>query len=382
MPDLRSLWADPSAREPRRGWLHRAPVPPPPPPQDEPPPPRRSPLQLALVAFAALAALLLAGAAGAFVTRQDVPRSKPVRIAKAGLSIGAIYTAIAPAVVQVHTSRGSGSGFVVQDDGSIVTSAHVVRGASHIRVVFDDAGDPIPARILGTDPSTDLAVLKIDPAKAPRLRPIPLGDSDKLAVGDPVIGISYPLGLDRTAASSIVSGFAREVTAAGGFSTDKVIQTNAPSTRAAAGGPLLNAKGLVVGVNVPIVPTGTAGATGVGFAVPASTVREVVTQLILGQNVERPFLGVETVATPAGDGALVVRLAPNGPAYNAGLQSAADTPSGKGDVIVGIGPTPISSPDDVITAIAAHRPGDSVSLLVVRDNQRVTFDATLGTRGP
>lgn len=389
MPDERHLWADPAARAPQRGWFERSAAPSPAPPQGEenPPPPRRRG-RIALTVALALLALAGAGIAGAALAGGDEqPQRKPVAASARGTltatRIASIFTAVAPGVVQVRAGDRTGAGFVLRDDGTIVTSAHVVAGASQVRVAFDDPDQPVAATVLGADEASDLAVLHVDPAAAPRLRPLPLGASDALHVGDPALAIAYPRGLDRAVLTGIVSGLGKEISGPDGISLATAIQTDAA---AGAGAPVLNTSGLVVGLTTQIA--GRAGATRIAVAVPSSTLREVVPRLeagqgtapTTGQRAGRPYLGVSTIRARTGEGALVDNAVAGGPADRAGLQGASATGFGGGDTILGIDTTPVATPDDLVAAVAAHRPGDVVTLLVERSGQRFNLDVTLGTR--
>lgn len=389
MPDQRHLWADPAARAPQRGWFERSAVPPPAAPQgEENPPPQRRRGRIALAVGIALAALAGAGVAGAALAGGD---EQPQRRATAATTrgtltptrIASIFTAVSPGVVQVRSGSRTGAGFVLRDDGTIVTSAHVVAGGSQVRVTFDDPDQPVGATVLGSDEASDLAVLQVSPADAPRLRPLPLGASDALHVGDPAIAIAYPRGLDRAVVTGIVSGLGKDVSGPDGIRLATAVQTDAA---AGAGAPVLNASGLVVGLTTQIA--GRAGATRLAVAVPSSTIREIVPRLEAGQGTGRrsgassgrPYLGVTTVPARTGDGALVDDAVAGGPADRAGLQGASATGFGGGDTIHGIDTTPVTTPDDLVAAVAAHQPGDVVTLLVERSGQRFNLDVTLGTR--
>ena len=216
-----------------------------------------------------------------------------------------------PGVVSVRAGSAGGTGFVVRRDGTIVTNAHVVGSNETAQVRFNDTGQLIEAEVLGTDQSSDLAVLRVDPGSVDSLRVLPLADSDKVRVGDDVVAIGHPLGLDRTVTAGIVSGTGREIQAPDGFQIDEVIQTDAPINQGNSGGPLLDARGRVVGVNSQIATAGSAGNVGIGFAVPANTVKEVVPQLSRGQTIKRPYLGVAT--TLSSGGAAVGEVTPGGP---------------------------------------------------------------------
>ena len=214
-------------------------------------------------------------------------------------TVGAIYAAASKGVVSIQSSDGTGTGFVVDSDGTIVSNSHVVGNDKKVKIRFGDTGRPIDADVLGSDPSVDIAVLHVDPAAAGKLSPLALADSDQVKVGDTAIAIGNPLGLDRTATTGIVSGLGREIRAPNGFQIDKVIQTDAPINPGNSGGPLLDSRGRVIGVNSQIATAGAgSGNIGIGFAVPANTVRNVVPQLKTGQGVQHAYLGVST--SPAG----------------------------------------------------------------------------------
>jgi putative serine protease PepD len=175
----------------------------------------------------------------------------------------------------VRTPTGSGTGFLVNSSGTIVTNAHVVGDNKQVQVRFNDKGALHDAQVLSVDASTDLAAVKVDAGAAQGVRPLQLADSDKVQVGDSAIAIGYPLGLDRTATAGIISGLERQIQAPNGFSIDKVIQTDAPINPGNSGGPLLNARGEVIGINSQIATAGSRGSVGIGFAVPINTAKRV-----------------------------------------------------------------------------------------------------------
>jgi putative serine protease PepD len=267
-------------------------------------------------------------------------------------------------------AAGGGTGFVVRSDGTIVTNAHVVGGADSAQVRFNDTGRMVEADVLGTDPSSDLAVLRVDPGTVGSLRSLRLADSDEVRVGDPVVAIGHPFGLDRTATAGIVSGVGREIRAPNGFQIEEAIQTDAPINPGNSGGPLLDARGRVVGVNSQIATAGTPGNVGIGFAVPSNTVREVLPRLSRGERIIRPYLGVTTTPHPAG--ALIQAAITGGPAAAAGLRA--------GDVIVRIDGKSVDEPDDVSDAVAARRPGDEIEIEVIRDGESRTITVELEKR--
>ena len=288
---------------------------------------------------------------------------------------GRIYAAASGAVASVRVRGGageaSGTGFLIDGDGTIVTNAHVV-GEGSAAIVRFGQGDELEAEVLGTDPSSDLAALRVDPGRVGGIKPLALADSGAVGVGDSVVAIGHPFGLDRTATAGIVSGTGREITAPNGFQIDRVIQTDAAINPGNSGGPLLDARARVVGVNAQIASSGGGGNVGVGFAIPSNTVREVVPELERGRSIARPYLGV-TVGPAPGRGALLERVDGGGPAAAAGLVPGAD-------VILEIEGKVISEPDDVARAIENRRPGDEVLVEVERGEGRRSVEVELGAR--
>jgi S1-C subfamily serine protease len=325
-----------------------------------------------------------------------------------GNTIGDIYRRSARGVVQVIATQvssenpffgpqetsASGSGFVIDKAGHIITNYHVVEGAREVQVNFS-GDDRMDARVIGSDPSTDIAVLEID-AQARALTPLPLGDSDTVEVGDAVIAIGNPFSLERTVTAGIVSALQRRITAPDGFAIDEVIQTDAAINRGNSGGPLLNANGEVVGVNAQI-ETETGGNVGIGFAIPINTVKEVVSQLIEEGKVEHAYLGVEmatidealseTFNLPVDQGVLVQRVHEGSPAERAGLQggrtsSVVDGESYLvgGDVVTRADGEEIASADELGNLVAGKKPGDELELEIRRDGETQTVTVTLGRR--
>jgi S1-C subfamily serine protease len=300
---------------------------------------------------------------------------KPVEPRRGETRTGAIYRIASPAVVSIRTDSGSGTGFVIDRDGTVVTNSHVVDSSERVAVRFGPDSDSVQADVLGTDPSSDLAVVSIDPKKVPAsVRPLRLADSRTVRVGDLAIAIGNPFGLDRTATEGIVSGVGREIQAPNGFSIDSVIQTDAPINPGNSGGPLLNDSGRVIGVNSQIETGGTAGNVGVGFAVPSNAVRQVVPVLLRGETIKRAYLGLQSAphSPSALSGAEVQSVIPNGPAERAGIET--------GDVITRVDDEPVREPSDVSAAIADNKPNDKVQIQVQRDGSIVNLTATLGTR--
>jgi len=287
-------------------------------------------------------------------------------------SVGQIYEAASPAVASVQTREGSGTGFLIDSDGTLVTNAHVVGDSTDVRVKFGDDGKTLRGRVVGTDVSTDLAVITVDRSEVQGIRPLQWADSDKVKVGDLAVAIGNPLGLPQTATAGIVSGLEREIQAPNGFQIDEVIQTDAPINPGNSGGPLLDAQARVVGVNSQIATSGAgSGNIGIGFAVPANTAKEVVPQLKQGKTPARPWIGVSTAPSLAG-GAQVAEVVSGSPADRAGIRT--------GDVIVRIDGKRVTEPGDVAAAISSKNPGDEVTIEVRRGGDTETIRLDLGTR--
>ncbi len=371
----KSLWTDRPD-----DWLSApAETPPAPPrPAATPPPPRPRRRGRRALAATALAVVVAGGTAAGYNLGSDAPTQSAARLPAstgtlAPTEINKIYAKAGEAVVSVQANGGSGTGFLINRDGTIVTNAHVVGSASQVRVRFDDDASPVNARVVGTDPSSDLAVLDVDASAAAGVTPLPLAESESVKVGDSAIAIGFPLGLARTATAGIVSGLEREIEAPNGFRIDKVIQTDAPINPGNSGGPLLDANGRVIGVNSQIASAGAGGGNvGIGFAVPSDTVRTIVPKLQAGQSVERPWLGIATATPTSGAGAQVGSVTAGGPAEKAGVR--------QGDVVTKVGGKAITTPDGVADAIASHEPGDRIEVEVTRGGSTQTLEITLGTR--
>jgi S1-C subfamily serine protease len=286
--------------------------------------------------------------------------------------------------------EATGSGFVVDKDGTILTNAHVVDGADSVTVSFEEGGEEIPAEVKGVDTSTDLAALKIDPSEVEDLEVLPLGDSSKVEVGDPVVAIGNPFGYSRTVTTGIVSGLQREIVAPDGFQISDVIQTDASINPGNSGGPLLDANGRVIGINSQIATGGGQGSVGIGFAVPVNTAKELLPQLREGGEIEHAWLGVQMsdvdedvakeLGLPVDHGALVVEATQDGPADDAGLRGGDPETGEGGDVITAIDGKTVNTSDDLAGAIAGKQPGDSVELEYYRDGERETVEIELGER--
>ena len=335
---------------------------------------------LGVIAVAALLAVVVSLTGGSDTSSRTgtvlpAVSGPPVKPRKGHTRAAAIYAAASPAVVSVRTGSGAGTGFLIASNGTLVTNGHVVESNTTVSVRFGTQAAANDAKVLGTDPSSDLAVLKIAPGNVPKgVRPLQFADSSAIAVGDNVIAIGNPFDLDRTATEGIVSGLGRHIQAPNGFEIDAAIQTDAPINPGNSGGPLLDDAGHVVGVNSQIQTAGSGGNLGIGFAVPSNTARAVVPILEHGGTVKRPYLGVESApASPTSpNGAQVTRAVPGGPADKAGIK--------RGDVIVRIDGKAIRDPTDVAAAIAGKNPGDTVSVEVQRSGLTEGIDVTLGTR--
>ena len=292
-------------------------------------------------------------------------------------------------------STATGSGFLIDDDGHILTNAHVVEGAKHVDVQLGGSdGDSQAAQVVGTDPSSDIAVLKIDDTKG--AQPLELGDSDKVQVGDPVVAIGNPFGLDRTVTSGIVSALQRQIQAPNGFSISDVIQTDAAINPGNSGGPLIDGDGKVIGINSQI-ESQSGGNEGVGFAVPIKTAADVVSQLENGGEVHRAYLGIsggditpeiaQALNLPVDQGVLIERVLANGPADDAGIKGptgqatiAGQTFPVGGDIITKVDGKSITGMDEVVSAVNDHKPGDQITLTVFSDGQQKDVNVKLGDR--
>jgi putative serine protease PepD len=330
-----------------------------------------------LVVSGAFAAGALIGDNGGGSAAKPLPAvsSKPLKPRAGQTRAGAVYAAASPAVVSIRTSNGSGTGFLIDRSGTLVTNAHVAGSDDHVLVRFGSSGSSLDAQVMGTDPSSDLAVLSIDPQAVPSgVRPLSFADSRDVRVGDTAIAIGNPFGLDRTATEGIVSGVGRHIQSPNGFEIDSVIQTDAPINPGNSGGPLLDDSAHVIGVNSQIETGGSQGNVGIGFAVPSNTVRQVVPQLKRGDSVKHAFLGLSSsAASPANpDGARVESVTPGGPADRAGIQP--------GDVITRIDGRTVADPSGISTVIGTKRPGDEVAIEVERGGTTTTLHAKLGNR--
>ena len=303
--------------------------------------------------------------------------SKPVKPKKGQTVAGAIYELASPAVLSVRAGRANGTAFLIDKDGTIVTNDHVVEGGgSNARLVvrFGTRGRAIDADLLGKDPSTDLAVLSIPKRAIPKgVKPLKFADSRSVRVGDLVVAIGNPFGLDQTATQGIVSALGRDIEAPNNYTINNVIQTDAPINPGNSGGPLLDDSAHVVGVNSQIATSGGQGNVGIGFAVPSNTVRQVVPILKRGGTVKRAYLGVQTSTPEAGDtGAEIASVVPGGPAASARLRV--------GDVVKSVAGRRVTDPSQLSSMISNMRPGQRVQVVVERADGTQTITVTLGLR--
>ena len=278
--------------------------------------------------------------------------------------------------------RGSGSGFIWDRRGHIVTNYHVIRGADRLSVKLA-GGESYDARIIGTAPGKDLAVLKI---KAPEasLRPVATGSFKDLKVGRKVLAIGNPFGLDQTLTVGIVSALGRQIKSETGRTIHNVIQTDAAINPGNSGGPLLDSRGMLIGVNTAIV-TPSGASAGIGFAVPVNTVKRIVPQLIEYGKEIRPGLGVrlldDNIARQNGiEGVAIVRVTPGGPAAKAGLKGLREGWFGQvllGDVIVGINGKPVGDTDELGRVLEQHKVGETVTVNILRDNRKMNVKVKL-----
>ncbi len=290
----------------------------------------------------------------------------------------------------------TGSGFVIDDEGHVLTNNHVVEGATKIKVKLGDSETSHDAEVVGSDPATDVALLKVD-ASAEQLHPLTLGSSAAMEVGDPVVAIGNPFGLDRTVTSGIVSALQRQIQAPNGFSINDVIQTDAAINPGNSGGPLINGAGEVIGINSQIQTGGSNGNVGIGFAVPIDTVKAEIEQLKETGEVEHAYLGIsgatitpelaKAINLPVKEGVLVQEVTKDGPADQAGLEGGDTTGTIEGievglggDIITEIDGKKLKSMDEVVAIVSEAEPGDELELTYLRDGDSKTATVTLADR--
>ena len=291
----------------------------------------------------------------------------------------------------------TGSGIVIDDQGRILTNNHVIEGASTIEVKLGESEKEYKAEVIGTDPGSDLALIKVN-APASEIDPLTLGDSSKMEVGDPVVAIGNPFGLDRTVTSGIVSALQRQIQAPNGLSIDNVIQTDAAINPGNSGGPLINSAGEVIGINSQIeTGGGNDGNVGIGFAIPINTAKDVIQELETKGTVEHAYLGIQgatilprfatALNLPVESGVLVQTVEKGGPSAKAGVEpgttpvtiEGAEVLLG-GDIIVGADGKDIANMEQIIELVNSKKPGDEVTLKLLRSGKEKTATVTLGTR--
>jgi S1-C subfamily serine protease len=293
--------------------------------------------------------------------------------------------------------NASGSGFVIDKEGHVLTNNHVVEGATEVSVKLGASEESFDAEVVGTDPATDVALLKVD-APTEELHPLTLGRSSEVEVGDPVVAIGNPFGLDRTVTSGIISALQRQIQAPNGFSISHVLQTDAAINPGNSGGPLINEAGEVIGINAQIATGGGSnGNIGIGFTIPIDTVRDNLEQLKETGEVKHAFIGIsggtltpelaDALDLPVEEGVIVQTVVGGGPADEAGIQAGKTSAEVEGeqiglggDIITEVDGKKVASMDELIEIIQESEPGDELELTIFRDDQEKTAKVTLGTQ--
>ncbi len=337
----------------------------------------------ALLGAAGVAAVYTATGADTVVRQVTVGSAEPAASSTTS-SISDIYKHSYKSVVEITvssaaaaspfggsggTQQAQGSGFVYDDQGHVITNQHVVDGAQSVKVTLWN-GKTYDAKVVGTDASTDVAVLDVD-APASALEPLSLGDSSKVEVGDGVVAIGSPFGLEETITSGIVSALHRQITSPNDFAIDNAIQTDAAINHGNSGGPLLDLSGHVVGVTSQI-ESDSGGSDGVGFAVSSNTVKRIADALISNGSVDHAYLGVATQTSTSPAGAKIATVRSGTP--------AADSELTAGDVVTAVDGEAVTSSDQLREVIDAHNPGDSVTITVSRNGKTQSLKVVLGTR--
>jgi S1-C subfamily serine protease len=311
-----------------------------------------------------------------------------------------IYRAVSPGVVNISSTsysrdffgfvepqEGSGSGSILDQEGDILTNYHVIEGAQKLTVNLGGQ-KTYPAKAVGGDPDTDLAVIRLLEKPSGQLTTVSFGDSDKLDVGQKVLAIGNPFGLDRTLTTGVISGLQRPIRARNQRLIEGAIQTDASINPGNSGGPLLDSHGRMIGINSQILSPSGASA-GLGFAIPVNIAKRIVPQLINYGSVRRPKLGISSrnveslknqVQLPVSDGVLIIEVAPGGAAANAGLRGVTQTEDGDielGDIIVGLDGQKVANTDDLGRILDKHEIGDTVRVDVVRSGRRMSLQARL-----
>jgi putative serine protease PepD len=333
--------------------------------------------QLIALLFAAILGGLVAAGAVMLLDNDDAAPAastttvvtNSTRPTSGGLTAGEIYKRSQSAVVEIQAGNATGTGFVVDEQGHVVTNEHVVGDSQTVQIRFADESEE-QGRVIGNDPSTDIALLKVD-LTGHNVTPVQLGSSAGVEVGDPVYAIGNPFGLERTLTAGIVSAVNRDITAPNNFTINDVIQTDAPVNPGNSGGPLLDAAGNVIGV-VSQIQSENGGNIGIGYAVPSDTVRNDVDTLKSGGDVEHAYLGVRLQETNIGVSLSAVLK--DEPGEKAGLEAD--------DVILEVDGKKVESASDIQRAVNAHKPDAKLALKIERGGDERTVTVTLGTRPP
>ena len=312
-----------------------------------------------------------------------------------------VYKTIAPGVVYIQSTttvrdflglfsqpvEGAGSGSIIDDQGDILTNYHVIANAEKLTVSFG-GGKNYPAKVVGRDPDTDLAVIRLLESPKEQMTVVPLGDSDRLIVGQKVLAIGNPFGLDRTLTTGVISGLQRPIRAQNGRQIEGAIQTDASINPGNSGGPLLDSHGRMIGINSQIESPSGASA-GVGFAIPVNIAKRIVPQLVRNGYVQRPKLGINPrdveslsgqVRLPVSYGVLIWAVQPGGAAANAGLRGLVQTENGDvelGDIIIAIDGEKVSNNDELLKILDKHQVGETVSVQIMRNGRAMTVSVKL-----
>jgi putative serine protease PepD len=333
--------------------------------------------QVTTIAVALLLAAGVGGAVGAAVALQTdddpaAPTSEAATqpVARSTSPVAAVYQRVKDGVVEVTTSSGTGgatgSGFVIDEEGHIVTNEHVVSGAESVAVRFLD-GSEVDADVVGTDPSTDIAVLDVDRPSS-RLTPLSFAAAGSLQVGNPVIAIGSPFGLEGTLTTGVISALGREIQSPNRFTIENAVQIDAALNSGNSGGPVLDSQGRIVGVAAQI-RSETGGNVGIGYAIPGDTAERIARELINDGSVEHAYLGV---GLPNDGAASFDEVVEDAPADRAGLQV--------GDEVTEVDGESITTGDELRAAIDAKKPGDKITLTIERNGDERTVQVTLGQR--
>jgi S1-C subfamily serine protease len=356
-------------------------------------------LRLAFVALLITAALLAGCSAAGPVTTQPLETAQLTSTPAGNVTslfnesaMAALYDRCIPAVVLIITATsdnqgGQGSGFIIDGQGTIATNYHVIDNANKIVVDLHD-GQTLDAEIIGTDRESDLALIKVDASKLGRITPLVLGDSDQVRAGQIAIALGSPYQLEGSITAGIISGLGRPLTASSERTIPDMLQTDAAINPGNSGGPLLNSAGQVIGINTAIETQ----SSGIGFAIPINTLKTLLPELRKGGEVGTPWIGIESLAISqslvtklkldVSKGIYVISVTKGSPAEQAGIKGSGSTPEGipatGGDIITAVDGKNISSVEDVIIYLNGKRPGDKISLTVLRGSETLTVKVTLG----